>query len=135
MYFGGIPNDSDFMWVPPVTIVIVVIVAPEMSIPEEKTFYIPILEQFLAPASNDCKMLFVDHFIGLEIEKPITRTCCFRHISLNSIDRPSFAVLLLPNCIDYPDLRISNGFNLFPRRILRISPANRNHKLIYNGKN
>ena len=67
------------------------------------------------------QVVLVDNLIGLEVERPLSRTGRQRDVGLLGIDQPVFSQGFIPHRLDDPDLGIADGPDQFKRAVLTAS--------------
>ncbi len=126
-----VPDNANFVRVPAVRAVVMVVVPPEVAIPEKQPLHLAIIQQFGAAAADFGKVLLVQHFIRLQIQEPIAGTGILGDIGLMGVLRPVRITFQIPPGIDDADFIRSDALDLLPRGVVRIAIPQRHHELVH----
>ena len=135
MDVGVIPDNADFIGVPAVAVMIMIIIAPKMFITKQKAFNPFIPKQLLAADPNNRMVFFMHHLVSLYIEEPVPSAGLHGDICLYGIDGTPVAVFFIPNGFYNIQFGALNRPDRFECGVITVSLAYSHHELIDYGKN
>src|SRR5918995_3558307 len=73
------------------------VIRDEVQVPEQQPLYVRIPGMLLHRSPQDRQVVFMNHFIGLDVEGPITRTVGKSDIGLLRIDQAALSERFIPD--------------------------------------
>src|SRR5687767_10759545 len=95
-----VPHDPDLMLVPAVRAMMVIVVAPEVEIVEQQTFYLRVIAQLRAPRDDRGMIILMQHLVGLQIEKPLAPAGVLRYVGLMRMLHAAREGIDIPHRVD-----------------------------------
>src|SRR5690606_23338996 len=129
--FGKIANDPNFLLVPAMLMGVVVVVSVKMDIIEKESFYAMVIQPLFTLLDDYWKIIFMNHFIGLHIYKPVAGACFLGDVSLMGVFSPSGEFFQIPYGIDNFYFIGLKGHDFFPGPVILVSFSQRKDKFIY----
>src|SRR5579863_8661470 len=125
---GGFPgmdllivtDDADLVCIPGMGPDIVVVIPPEMAVFEQDALYFFLAQQFLTALTDPRQIVLMDHFVTLEVEKPVAGTGGLGDIGLVCMFRAAGVLVQVPDGIENPDLVGPDAPDLFERMVIGV---------------